>query len=189
MRIHEDEDIKIAPSSFAGLRPSADSGEEAARLFLEQKECGNIDKARALGKTYADAILHIETGPVAKFGKNRTQREWHHLILLYSYIVNRVIAEKSPNSIVAQSCLNVFYSQIEANSDELHKHVSDMAAFSLYILCERTPGRSDAEIGSIYAELCDFDGRADIIGEGNEFYRYVNKFCTDKINDADFVNK
>lgn len=187
MSMREDDDVKIAPSSFAGKHVNVDSGEEAARQFLEQKECGNIDKARELGRCYADAIIHIETGPVASAEKPRTQRELHHQILLYSYIVNRVIAEHSSNSIVAQTCLNVFYSEIEAASDKLHKHVSDMAAFSLYILCERSPGRSDDEIGAIYAELCDFDGNEEKINDGDAFYKRVYKFCLDKLESVGFI--
>lgn len=178
-----DDDIKIAPASFAGNRPAVDSGEEAARQFLEQKECGNIDKARALGKAYAGDVIGVESAPQ----QERTQRELHHQIVLYSYIVNRVIAEHSPNSIVAQTCLNVFYSEIEAASEELRKHVSDMAAFSLYVLCERSPNRGDDEMGLIYAELCDFDGNQDKINDGNAFYQRVYKLCAEKIAAAEFV--
>lgn len=185
--MHDDDDIKIATGSFTGKSGVVDSGEEAARQFLEQKECGNIDKARELGKFYADAIIRIESGPVAPGEKPRTQRELHHQVLLYSYIVNRVIAERSPNSMVAQACLNVFYSEIEAASAELSKHVSDMAAFSLYILCERSRTRSDDEIGAIYAELCDFDGDQEKINDGDAFYKRVYKFCTDKLDSVEFI--
>lgn len=187
MPMREDDDIKIAPSSFAGSRPVVDSGEEAAQQFLEQKECGNIDKARELGKFYAGAIIDIDAGPVAPSDKPRAQRELHHQLLLYSYIVNRVIAEYSPNSIVAQACLNVFYSEIEAASAELSKHVSDMAAFSLYVLCERSHHRSDDEIGLIYAELCDFDGNQDKINDGNAFYKRVYEFCRNKLESVGFI--
>lgn len=188
MAMHEDEDVKIASGSFKKEVVHVDSGEEAARQFLEQKNCGNIDKARILGKDYANAIINIETGPVAQEGKPRTQRELHHRLILYSYIVNRVIAECSPNSIVAQTCLNVFYTAIEEASAELYKHVSDMAAFSLYVLCERSPSRSDAEIGAIYAELCDFDGREDIVKEGNDFYVSIYRFCLDKLDGIGYVD-
>ncbi len=190
MILHEDDDVKIA-GSFSGVGKvnQVDSGEESARQFLEQKECGNIDKARELGKSYADALIHIETVPSLTAEKPLTQRELHHQLLLYSYVVNRVIAEFAPNSIVAQTCLNVFYTQIEETSAELHQHLNDMAAFSLYVLCERSPSRSDEEIGSIYAELCDFDGRDDIIDEGNSFFKRAYDFCKGKILGIDFLRK
>lgn len=187
MGMHEDEDIKIAPSSFSGRSQMVDLGEEAARQFLEQKNCGNIERARALGKTYADDILHIENGPLAIKEAETTQRELHHRIVLYSYVVNRVIAEHSPNSIVAQTCLNVFYTELEDASKELYSHVSDMAAFSLYVLCERTPSRTDDQIGAIYAELCDFRGRSDVIEYGNHFYKQFYDYCWDKLIAVEYI--
>ncbi len=186
MNIREDEDIKIAPKTFKPNRPPLDSGEEAARQFLEQKELGNIEKARELGASFAQAVINLEDGPVAERGKKRTQRELHNQIVLYSYIVNRVIADHSPNSIVAQSCLGVFYKTVEAASAELFSHISDMAAFSLYVLCERSKNRTDDEIGVIYAELCDFDGREEIIAEGNAFYRRIYAYCAEKIGGVEF---
>lgn len=180
MHTYEDDDIKIASGSFANTA-AMDSAEEAARQFLIQKNSGNIDKARGLGKAFAEAMIHMETGPLN--GETRcTQREVHHKLLLYSYVVNRVIAEYSPNSILAQTSLNVFYSEVEADSPELHSHVSDMAAFSLYTLCERTPNRTDDEIGSIYAGLCDFGGDPEKISDGNAFYNKAYAFCKEKIN-------
>ncbi len=186
MNIREDEDIKIATETFKPKKPLQDSGEEAARQFLEQKELGNIEKARELGISFAEAIIQIEDGPVSGLGKARTQRELHNQIVLYSYIVNRVIAEHCPNSIVAQSCLGVFYKTVESACAELFSHVSDMAAFSLYVLCERSKNRTDDDIGVIYAELCDFDGREEIISEGNAFYRKLYDYCAEKVGGADF---
>ena len=187
MGMYEDDDIKIAPNSFSEKAHMIDLGEEAARQFLEQKENGNIEKARILGKSFAGDIVHIEDGPLKQLDKPRTQRELHHQIVLYSYVVNRVIAEHSPNSIVAQTCLNVFYTAIESASKELHKHVSDMAAFSLYVLCERTPNRNDDQIGVTYARLCDFEGASDVIEDGNEFYKRVYDYCWDKLIDIEYL--
>ena len=175
----EDDDIKIATGSFAHRQ--ADSDEEAVRQFLTQKNSGNIEKARLLGELYADVLVKNARSPVFACEKNLMQLEHHHRLLLYSFIVNRVIAENSPNSILAQTSLNVFYSEIEKVSPELHRHVCDMAAFSLYILCERSPNRGDEEFGAIYAGLCGFGGHEDIIAEGNAFYKKAYDFCTDKI--------
>jgi hypothetical protein len=177
-----DDDIKIAPETFKAGPAPVDYGEEAARQFLEQKQLGNIDRARELGRAYAGDVIELENGD-----SGRTQRELHHQLVLFSYIVNRVIAERSPNSIVAQSCLNMFYKSIETASEELYRHVSDMAAYSLYMLCERSRNRSDSEIGVIYAELCDFEGNEEIISEGNAFYRREYENCAEKLKGAGFV--
>ena len=177
-----DDDIKIAPETFKTNRAPIDHGEEAARQFLEQKELGNIERARELGEDYAEDVIALE-----KASSGRTLREQHHQLVLFSYIVNRVIAEQSPNSIVAQSCLNMFYKSIETASGELFKHVSDMAAYSLYMLCERSRNRHDSEIGGIYAELCDFRGNEGIISEGNAFFKREYENCAAKLRGAGFV--
>jgi hypothetical protein len=61
-----------------------------------------------------------------------------------------------------------------------------MAAYSLYMLCERSRNRSDSEIGTIYAELCDFEGDEDVIREGNAFYRREYENCAEVLRGADF---
>lgn len=180
-----DEDIKIASGSFSSAPALEDSAEVAAKEFLRQKDAGNIDKARQLGKLFADSMFDFGHGPLFQTTPERTQRELHHQLLLYAYVVNRVIAEQSPNSILAQTTLNVFYSEIEAASPELHAHVSDMAAFSLYILCERK-NREDCYIGKIYAGLCDFGDRQDIIDQGNRFYCDAYNFCTEMMRRTDY---
>ena len=180
----DDDDIKIAGDSFSHSPSADDLAEAAAAEFLQQKDAGNIDKARSVGKRLADAMFDLGQGPLCS-EKPRTQREIHHQFLLYSYVVNRVIAEESPNSILAQTALNVFYSEIEAASPELHRHVCDMAAFSLYILCERTD-RSHAEIGRIYADLCEFSGNQEKIDDGNRLYEEACLYCTQIIRSANY---
>lgn len=181
----DDDDIKIAGQEKAASL--ADSAEETARLFLQHKNSGNIEKARQLGKNFATAIIRADNSPLWPEGPPVTQREYHQKLLLYSYIVNRVIAEDSPNSLLAQTSLNVFYSEIESSSKKLHQHVSDMAAFSLYILCERSPSRDESEIGSIYADLCDYEGDQRVIVEGNAFYRRMLGYCRDKIREIGYA--
>jgi hypothetical protein len=81
----------------------------------------------------------------------------------------------------------MFYQNIESASSELYRHVSDMAAFSLYVLCERSKNRTEAEIGAIYAGLCDFGGREDIIKDGNAFYREIRADCAEKLDSIEFI--
>ena len=181
----DDEDIKIAGQEKPGKQ--TESAEEIARLFLEQRNRGNIDKARQLGRDFAAGIIQPANSPLWPDRAPDTQREYHHQLLLYSYVINRVIAERSPNSLLAQTTLNVFYSEIEAASPKLHQHVSDMAAFSLYILCERSPSRGDGDIGAIYADLCDYEGHPEVIAEGNAFYRRLFDYCCEKIREIGYL--
>lgn len=181
----DDEDIKIAGDRFP--KPSVDASELAAREFLRQKESGNVDRARELGKLFARAVLGVESGPLAGEMSGKPMQVQHHLYLLYTYVVNRVIAEYSPNSILAQTSLNVYYSEIEGASPALHTHVSDMAAFSLYILCERSKNRTDDEIGRIFAELCGLDNQAELREYGNQLFRKFYDACAEKIKQVPYT--
>jgi hypothetical protein len=181
----EDEDIKIAGESFSSGSRQEDSSEIAARQFLEQKQSGNIDKARALGERYVQVLLD-EVPELFGAAAQPQPLLLHHQMLLYSYALNRVVAEHSPNSLVAQTVLNVFYDELESSSPAIYHHVSDMAAFSLYILCERSERRSDDEIGNVYATLCGEADNAQRSEEGNRLYRLYSAYCKKLHDEAAF---
>ena len=169
-----DDDIKIATGSFSGSKKQQDQAEQAAQEFLRQKELGNIDKARKLGTDFAELLWELAQELIMDEG--RLQLEIHHRLLLCSYAVCRVVSEASPNSIVAQTSLSRFYSAVEERSNVLNRHVSDTAAFSLYILSERS--KDDIiEIGKIYAKLTGYEGNAEIIEQGNFVFSCFYEKC------------
>lgn len=177
----EDEDIKIASGPFSARSSGEDISELAARDFLMEKRAGNIERARELGIQFAQAILDTKAGPLVREMVHKPQQVQHHQYLLFSYVVNRVIAEQSPNGILAQTSLNVFYSEVEEKSPDVYKHISDMAAFSLYILCERSKCRSDEEIGQVFAQLCGGESDSTLMDYGNRLYRKLYDSCMEII--------
>lgn len=180
----EYDDIKIADEKF-GKTGYSDTSEMAAKDFLREKEIGNIEKAHSLGKNLAKNLLRLAQELIMDDTSMITQQEIHHRLLLCSYIANHVIAGASPNSIVAQTALARFYSEIEERSNVLHRHVSDTAAFSLYILNERS--RNDiTEIGKIYAKFVGKENNIDKINDGNQIYSRFYKEYTDIVSSAGF---
>lgn len=171
-----DEDMKIVDGSFT---PSeADGAEAEAKTYMRQKSAGNVDRARALGGQFALALRErFARLNDPAFTDENTLRE-HHQAVLFSYAVNRVIADLSPNSILAQTALNVFYKDLEDHTPVLAEHIRDMAAFSLYILCERSEVCVDEEIGKIYARLCGEEGSRQLMDEGNRCYRDYFDQCS-----------
>ena len=164
----DDDDVKIAPGSFSGSKKQQDLADQAAQEFLRQKKLGNVDKARQLGTDFAELLWVLAQELIMGDG-NVEQREVHHRLLLCSYAVCRVVSEASPNSIVAQTSLSRFYSAVEERSNVLSRHVSDTAAFSLYILSERS--KDDiAEIGKIFAKLIGQEGDIEKAGLGNQVF-------------------
>lgn len=168
-----DDDMKIAaPGGFSKNTRPEDSSELAAKEFLDLKRSGDIDKARGLGERYAAMLLEKGREICALTRDSEVSLRAHQQLVLCSYTINRVISEHSPNSILAQTALNVFYSRLEEDSPELYRHISDMAAFSLYILCERSHTCSDdSGVGGVYARLCGSGDDAQIIAEGGALYR------------------
>ena len=181
-----DEDIKIAGGHFASP-PSADAAELAAREFLHQKQSGNIDSAHKLGESFAGLLWDLAQSIIMDNDLGLTQQEIHHRLLLCSYAVNRVIGQFSPNSIVAQTALGRFYSEVENRSNVLHRHVSDTAAFSLYILNERSGG-DDREIGKIFAKLIGHENDPDGIKQGSEVYSAFYNSCKSIMDQAQFID-
>ena len=179
-----DDDMKIAGSDIHSS-PREDAGDIAAKQFLAQKDAGNIDVARNLGTAYAKAILDI--GNHNDFlSKQSTMLEAHHQILLCAYIVNKVIAGKSPNSILAQTSLGRFYDEISSSAPHMYGHISDMAAFSLYILNDRSDDL-DEEVGRIYARLCGFENDSQKVDDGNRIYSRFYDFCAGLMENAGYI--
>jgi hypothetical protein len=176
-----DDDMKIVGGGSISDPTPEDAAEAAAKQFLLHKSTGNIDKARTLGIDYAHTILEFANKTPCP---ELTESEIHHQILLCSYVVNRVIADKSPDSILAQTTLNVFYDEIEASSLELHRHINDTAAFSLYILSDRSGEGDSAEIGEIYAGLCGFEKDQDKMKAGSQVFESFYRVCADMMQNA-----
>ncbi|MDR2908358.1 MAG: hypothetical protein LBU86_00540 [Oscillospiraceae bacterium] len=171
----EDEDIKIA-GSFT-REPDISEADAAARAYLKQKSAGNVDRARGLGQAFAGLLREWSEELLSSDPQGLERLRAHHKILMLSYVVNKTISGLSPNSIVAQTALNVFYDTIEEETPELNPHVRDMAGFSLYILCERSEGRMEDEAGGIFAQLCGKEADRELIEEGNALYRDYYKAC------------
>jgi len=180
---HEDDDMKIVGERIRPHLDDEDPAEAEARLFLRHREAGNIEKARELGRRYAHAILESGERPAG----SQSEMESHQQLLLCSFLVNRVIGENSPDSILAQTSLHVFYDEVAAGSTSMSKHVSDLAAFSLYTLWERSRDKDESELGRIYAKLCEKGGSRKVIKDGNALSKRFYKLCLEMMEDMDYI--
>ena len=182
---NDDSDMKIAPD-----RPSElfDLSEGAASAFVREKSNGNMEKARLLGQSLA-AELGREPGGLPYFGvgafddgKSLDQRR-----LLYAYVVSRVIEDTAPNSIVAQSALSAFYSQVQRETPEYYPAVTDSAALSLYILAGRSEPDDYNALGRTFARLCGREEDPVFCRYGRELALYFAVKCTQAVLRAQMV--
>ncbi|MCL2579901.1 MAG: hypothetical protein FWE32_07690 [Oscillospiraceae bacterium] len=170
----EDADMKIAPGSGGSIRdtePAAEEAEAEAQNYLRQKSSGNIDLARALGSSYAALVMAEAKDKFDPWPEGMAEAlQAHHALLLFSYVINRVVADLSHNSILAQTTLNVFYCEIETKAPGLDKYIRDMASYSLYILCERSSQCPTDQVGKIFARLCGDKDNERLIARGHTLF-------------------
>lgn len=177
-----DEDIKIAGDKFeTNTAQEDDVAEEAAREYLIQKERGNIEAAGKFGELMADRLWEISQELIMNTDGYTSEKEVHQQIVLLSYAVNAYISNESPNKLLAETAISVFYKHADDLSSILYKHVSDTAAFSMYILAQRN-GIDEEEIGRIYAKLCGKEDDRQKIDQGIEIYKRFYKKCENVFN-------
>ena len=98
---YDDSDMKIAPNDPSEL---FDSSEGAATAFMRETQNGNMEKAKQLGAQFAAELSAGDRG-IVNFGVGAyddgatlLQRS-----VLFAYVVNQVVEDLCPASIVAQS--------------------------------------------------------------------------------------
>ena len=173
----DDADMKIAPESFSAVPKDEAAVHREAEEFLRQKSAGNIRLARQLGERYATLLLNEVSKNFDPWPTELApELAAHHRLLLLTYVVNRVVGENSPNSILAQTTLNVFSGELEDKAPQLDKYIRDTASYSLYVLHERNQG-ADSEVGKIFAGLCADKDNTEVINQGNRYYREYYTLC------------
>lgn len=147
-----DEDIKIAGESA----PASDrsGGETEYRLHVGN---GNIDKARALGKTVAEitvstAAISDDDGSGA-YPELQLQRG---VLLAFSAVMTLETAILP--GVVEDVAKQEFYAVMQRLDPCLYKETTDSGAFSFYYLAYRRGIELERRIGQTFAMLCSHDG-------------------------------
>ncbi len=151
----DDSDIKIAGQETMLEEDAEDTA--VAEEYLRERENGNIERARQLGRTLATELFNCDE--VLNLGYDRsesplvlTQRR-----ILFSFVVGRAIDELIPNSILADTAVSVFYDVIK-EKPAVYGEINDAAAISLYMLTSRAPGLDACAVGRVFAKLCGREG-------------------------------
>ena len=173
-----DEDMKIVPD-LAPASPHQES-DEAAGDFIRHRDNGNIQRAKELGEQFARSMKALESAagdPVILAQKK----------VLYAFVVNKVIEEKAPDSILAQAALSSFYQTVEEIAPEDSDTISDSVAFSLYILADRgRRNRAQDTPGEVFAELCGQRGREEYCYIGQSLYNQYHLDCMELCSQTEF---
>ncbi len=164
-----EEGVKIFPSKPEKTDRQTPADSEADE-FLTQRDNGNLQRARYLGRRYARRLLRLwrpwDSSEVAKQKK-----------ALFAYVVAKVEQTHSKNSILQQTTLSTFFETVRKISKNDYEIIVDSLAFTQYLLCER--GSGCINIGDVFARLCGQGDNPDMTTKGEVYYhRYVSR-CTD----------
>lgn len=172
----DDSDMKIVPDDPSEI---FDTSEGAANAFVREKTNGNIDKAHTLGLQLAAELTADHKG-ITLFGVGAFDDENTLLQrkVMYAYVVNRVIEEIAPNSVVAQSAISSFYNTVCDEAPNVYALITDAAAFSMYTLSVRSSPGDACAIGKVFAQLCNRKDDEIFVKYGCELEEYFTMYCT-----------
>lgn len=182
--LNDDSDMKIAEDlgSIIAVDQNKRDTDEMANIFVRQKEIGNIDKARHLGEIYGNRLLNCKTAANSEKLHDEEPLVREHRKILFSYAICRVARDLSPNSILANTAIAVFYDCLRDN-EEVYNIVNNTAAISLYMLTGR---RNRPTVGHVFAQLCQHEDNAKYIELGNTLFDYYSKFAKKQLKAIGF---
>ena len=114
MGLEDDRDMKIAGDDFEPVNEAgADVGHEA-QLLEQEKENGNLSRARRLGAILADEVSAVEGDSRTDDSALLTQRR-----ILLSFAVEVGLDALLPNSLTAQTAQDIFYNSLRVTAPRI----------------------------------------------------------------------
>ena len=171
----EDTDVKIfAGSGAVRVQPTEDDG---AAEFVRERENGNIDKAKQLGKMLARRLRWLrcfgDSSPILDQKK-----------VLFSYVAVKVIGRQVQSSLLGQAALGEFYRSVQNHSQRDYDKIQDSVAFTKYLLSEQKAAKN--AIGGVFAELCGQRENDALQNKGMQLYYRYTSDCMSICNQIHF---
>lgn len=184
MCCNDDSDMKIMSGKVS---KQFDLAEGAATAFNRERANGNLERARTLGRKFAADLFENDGKALFGVGAFDDEKTIIQRRVLFAYVVNRVIEDLAPNSIVAQSALSVFYDTLQKASEQYYQESTDAAAFSQYILAVRSTSDDPCAIGNVFARLCGRGADKVFVKYGCELADFFTLYCTQAVLSAQFA--
>lgn len=183
MRVNDDSDMKIAGEHFEETEEYAESLEAMTRLLEQEKENGNLPRARALGKRLVQTAKEIERSLPLDDHALIVQR-W----LLLTFAVEVELQRLSPNVLVAEAAHSVFYNALQSDAANIYDELQENGSLSFYYLCVREDDTVDEQkVGETFASLCGHAGDETYTGMGRDLYAGCVKQVEELTAAAGFV--
>lgn len=178
------DDVKVA--DFSHKNGSADDAQSLMDDIQKQKQNGNFDKARQLGKALANEVDSNDGEFV--FGLDQTESA--DIIaqrrLLLAFMVTWGLDECCRNSLISKVAQNTFLEEIQSGSPAIYRDINQQGAFSYYYLCVRDTAKPGADVGRTFAELCNRKGDCVYAKLGSALFEYFLTFVKKSVAVLDF---
>lgn len=185
MQVEDDRDMKIAGDDFEPVeRPDAREGDDEAALLEQEKENGNLSRARRLGAIMADEVSSVEGDSRTADSALLTQRR-----ILLAFAVEVGLDALLPNSLDAQTAQTVFYNTLRTTAPQFYDDLQASGAFSFYYLCVRDGRRVEEKVGETFASLCGRAGDAAYARMGRELYQRFADQVRQLVDALEFVRE
>lgn len=185
MHVEDDRDMKIAGDDFEPVeRPDAREGDDEAALLEQEKENGNLSRARRLGAIMADEVSSVEGDSRTADSALLTQRR-----ILLAFAVEVGLDALLPNSLDAQTAQTVFYNTLRTTAPQFYDDLQASGAFSFYYLCVRDGRQVEEKVGETFASLCGRAGDAAYARMGRELYQRFAGQVRQLVDTLEFVRE
>ena len=145
MRIQDDSDMKIVGEYVA----PEDAADELTRLFKEQQENGNLDRARDLGEALLNAAREAAA---AHPSENETLLLQRWLLLLFTTDIE--VQRLLPNGLVARTAFARFYDVLQQTEPAVYEQLQQNGSLSFYYLCQEDGNILKNKAAETFASLC-----------------------------------
>ena len=182
MGLEDDRDMKIAGDDFEPVNEAgADVGHEA-QLLEQEKENGNLSRARRLGAILADEVSAVEGDSRTDDSALLTQRR-----ILLSFAVEVGLDALLPNSLTAQTAQDIFYNSLRVAAPRFYDALQASGAFSFYYLCVRDGRQVEEKVGETFASLCGKKDDPAYARMGQELFRRFSGQVRNFVDTLEFV--
>lgn len=162
----DDSDMKIAGTDFEPAPPADDAG-ITARLLQQEKDNGNLSRARRLGAILAEDVSAVDGGQPAEDAVMLTQRR-----MLLAFAVEVGLQRSLPNELLTETAQSVFYDTLRLTALTFFEDLQESGAFSFYYLCVRDGRHVNECVGETFASLCGRAGDKTLSQQGAELYAH-----------------
>lgn len=188
----EDDDMKVVPAlgSKHDKQDKLEPSQEEIEHYFRHKSCGNLDRARKLGKQLGEEILSFspDSGELTF-----TQQECTHAKILYWFVSEDCVRSTVPDPILLKLVLAQIDDTISEQLPSFYSSFYQYRSYTVYKMCVQEECHSSLEhtaqeIGKCWAQMVGRQKDTAFCVAGAQFYLDMKRRCEQLVANAAFVS-